>query len=546
MPLVISIEDKTISHKHLFHDLRFTVEERSRIGLIGRNGTGKTTLFNILTGKDHDFRGSIEGVKNIRIVATEQEQAPESDVNAIDYVLDHVREYRELTHILETYPDTMGSDIAQINAYTEALTAFSEYNYYSLDERIAEELSNFGLTSEQCHRPLRTLSGGQRRFVELAKVLFSNADLILLDEPTNHMDYVGKALFLKWLDKIKQSVLIISHDRDVLETVDRIIEIKDRTAHSYTGNYQAYLKQNSTKTVTEISAYQSALKELEVLHKQIQAARARKAGAGDSRPKILEERLMRQYEEVKASMKKPSFWIDQQSIDQLDDSVADQYHRYKTKNISIGDTGSQAKHVHTLLEVSNLSGGYDQPLFQHLSLLLRHGDRLHLKGRNGAGKSTVVRLILSALAAVPTDAKLLHGSIKGHPKLKIGLYEQEINHYYLDLTLRQALQAIYDEAGRPLTDQNIKAILSTYLFDPISDQNLIVRNLSGGQKARLQIIRMLCNDPNLLILDEPTNHLDLPSIEELEQALTQYGGAILYISHDSYFVNGLGGDTIVM
>ena len=547
MPLVIHIEDKTIARKHLFQDLRFTVDERARVGLIGRNGTGKTTLFNILSGKDHDYKGSIEGAKNLRIVTTEQEHFLDSDITAVDYVLDNVRDYRELTRIVDTYPDLMGSDLDMITEYTDALTLFTDYNYYGLDDRVIDEMSVFGLTPEQALQPLRTLSGGQRRFVELTKVLFSNADLILLDEPTNHMDYVGKAQFLEWLEKIKQSVLLISHDRDVLATVDRIIEIKDRKGQSYPGNYRAYLKQNSTRTVTDISAYQSGLKELSVLKKQITAAKVRKGQTGNNKAKILEDRLTRQYDDVKANLKKPSFWIDQESVDQLDEDMAEQYDKFKTRNISIGTGGTKRKsnvNSHNLLEIRGLSAGYVAPLFEGVSMMIRHGDRVHVKGRNGAGKSTLVRLILNAANNVPTDAKMFAGEITPDSKLKIGLYEQEISSYYLDLTLRSAILDIYQEAGKTLTDQALNAVLSTYLFDPINDQNLTVRNLSGGQKARLQIIRMLCADPNLLILDEPTNHLDLPSIEELEQALMQYEGGILYISHDSYFVENIGGLTV--
>ncbi|MEI6478330.1 MAG: ABC-F family ATP-binding cassette domain-containing protein [bacterium] len=544
MPLVIHIEDKTIGRKHLFQELRLTIDERTRVGLIGRNGTGKTTLFNLLSGKDHDFKGSIEGGKNLRIVATEQEHFLEGETTALDYVLDNVRDYRRLMHIMDTYPDTMGEDLALIHEYTEAISEFGEYNYYGIEDKVADELAVFGLDIEQIMRPISTLSGGQRRFVELVKVLFSNADLILLDEPTNHMDYVGKAQFLEWLDKVRQSVLIISHDRDVLETVDRIVEVKDRTAHSYPGNYTAYLRQNSTRSVTEIGSYETSLKELKTLEAKIKITTARKAGSSTNAMRIREERLMRERDAIKSNMKKPSFWIDQESVDQLDPEVVEQYNKYKTRNIRIAHKETTGKHAHRLLEVSQLSAGYTAPLFSNINFYLAHGDRLHIKGRNGAGKSTLVRLILQQIKEVPSDATIFHGEIKGHNKVAIGLYEQEIDPSYLTLSLGTALEEIYAEAGVPLTDQLKKAVMSTYLFDPILDQNLLVKNLSGGQKARLQIIRMLCGNPNVLILDEPTNHLDLPSIEELEQALIKYDGAILFVSHDSFFVNTLGGETV--
>jgi ATPase subunit of ABC transporter with duplicated ATPase domains len=179
-----------------------------------------------------------------------------------------------------------------------------------------------------------------------------------------------------------------------------------------------------------------------------------------------------------------------------------------------------------------------------VSFDLAVGERLQIKGRNGLGKSTLVKAILAVAAGQRIPSAVYSGDIGVGAKTVIGVYEQEIAESYLKLPLGPAIRRVYDEAGIPINDQKVRQILADYLFDPQNDGRLDIERLSGGQKARFQLIKMLCANPNLLVLDEPTNHLDLPSIEELERALTKYRGAILYISHDSYFAAAVGGDLL--
>ena len=538
-----SITEKYMGSKLLFRDLNFLVNENTKIGLIGRNGIGKSTLFGILTGEDTDFLGNIDRKKGTRIILTAQEHFLADNVTTLDYILQNVPGYYELKEIIDTYPDTMGDDMGKIHDYTEALQEFTDNNYFTVEDEIVESLRQFDIDLDGALRPITSLSGGQKRFVELVKVAFSKADLILLDEPTNHLDYHGKELFLRWLRGVRTAVCIISHDRDVLKEVNAIIEIRDYQAYTYPGNYESYIKQNGTSTVTQIGQYESALKRLDTLHKQIQTVRARKGAASDNRPKILEERLQREYDALAENLEKPSFWIDRDTSSELSKEESESYDKYKARTISIGTT-QKDKHVHQLLELHEVAVGYDHQLFSRITFTLSHGDRLQIRGRNGAGKSTLLKSILHEVARQPSDATLFHGSMKASGRLRIGVYEQEIDEQYLTMPLAQAIEKVYAEARQHLTGQMINAILASYLFDPLRDRELLVKQLSGGQKARFQLIKMLCTTPNLLILDEPTNHLDLPSIEELEDALLQYHGAILYVSHDSYFLERMNGNTI--
>jgi ATPase subunit of ABC transporter with duplicated ATPase domains len=295
-----------------------------------------------------------------------------------------------------------------------------------------------------------------------------------------------------------------------------------------------------------VEQYEFDQRTLANLHTQVMEARRKKnkaAGPSAVRFRIMEDRLKRQYDELKSRIVKPSFWIDQETIGGMQNKLVEKYDKYKARNIRI-NTRDSSEGSRILVDVDNLSLGYDRPLFSNISFQLHVGVRLELKGRNGVGKSTLVKAILATAGSTKLDSKIYGGTIILDPKIKIGVYEQEIDAKYLHLPLAQAIAEAYSDAGVPVTDQKVKQVMGDYLFEPQLDGQLPIERLSGGQKARFQLIKMLCHQPNLLILDEPTNHLDLPSIEELEKALDRYTGAILYISHDSYFTRGVGGEVI--
>ncbi len=537
---------KAIGTKVLYDGLDLTIQPGEKLGLIGRNGIGKTTLLGIMAGTDHDFTGTIDRRRGLIIASTAQEHHGVMDQPVLEYVLENLPEYAHLHHIIETHPATMGDDMTLIGEYTDALTRFGELGYYDIQERARQELVDFQLPPERIDGPMRNLSGGQKRFVELVKVTLSDAHLALIDEPTNHMDYIAKEAFIEWLEAAQQAVVVITHDRDVLAAVDRIVEIKDHEALSFNGDYEAYLKQNGRTTMNAMEQYEFDQRTLANMHKQVIEARRKKnmaAGPSATRFRIMEDRLQRQYDELKSRIQKPSFWIDAEQLDTMQSKAVEKYDRYKAKNIRIHTTGP-AEGQRILLSVEDLSLGYDKPLFEHVSLALRQGERIELKGRNGVGKSTLIRAILATARQAKLGAQAYAGTIELDPRVTIGVYEQEIDAKYLDQPLGEAIMTVYREHDVAVNDQKVRQVLSDYLFDPQLDGALPIHRLSGGQKARFQLIAMLCHAPNLLILDEPTNHLDLPSIEELEKALDRYTGAILYISHDSYFTRNVGGEVV--
>ena len=420
-----------------------------------------------------------------------------------------------------------------------------------MQENIQQILNNYHLDSNVINRRLNSLSGGQVRLIELIKVQLSHSDLALIDEPTNHMDYIAKNVFIDWFKSTTSAVVVVTHDRDVLNQVDRIIEIKNLTNYNFKGNYQSYLKNNMSKTLSEISTYDLTQKQIKNLRSDVIRFRRLKERSRDPGTiknfKRLENNSEKELEEL-LMIDKPSFWIDQTSIQTLNDKITNSYHKYKTTNIKLSVEQHQSNSIQTILTIEKLSLGYNQsPLFKNLTFSLLAGQRLRLFGKNGAGKSSLVKVIMQlSNHQKEVNDIILSGKISIKPKLKIGLYEQEINQQYLDLTLENAIENILKSKHLPVSDQRIKQLMNEYLFDPSNDSHQLVKILSGGQKARLQLMSMLIDQPQLLILDEPTNHLDLPSIEELENSLIKYNGSIIYITHDSFFAKKIDSTMINM
>ena len=551
MLLSVNINEKSFGSNILYKNVAFEVQKDEKIGLIGRNGTGKSTLLNVISGDDKDFQGEIKIRKGAVVVVSRQEHHEFDSLTVLEYIQGDLPKYSELVHIIDTYPDTMGESQRKIQEFSDALVAFEELGYYQLEEEIKHAFSIYQLDDSVLHRTLGSLSGGQKRLVELIKVIRSRGNIALIDEPTNHMDYVAKESFIKWLKGAKESALVITHDRDVLAQVDRIIEIRDGISLSFKGNYEAYLKVNKTNVTSEVTEYdlvQRRIKNLEedVIRFQRMKERANHPGT-IKRFKFLEQKTRAELVELK-SAERPSFWIDQDSTVEMNSKLVKAYDKYKAKNIKVTTKQTDSATAGSLLiSVSDLSLGYgDKPLFEGITFSLHEGGRLRLHGRNGSGKSTIVKAILSQVKGTSLIPKSFSGYIDSVKGIKLGVYEQEISERYLPLTLNGAVEQILRDKGLPISEQKVKQLLSDYLFNPNADGEQIVQKLSGGQKARLHLIDMLVDEPQVLILDEPTNHLDLPSIEELENALKKYKGAILYISHDSYFSNKLDGETVIV
>ena len=543
----IHITEKSFGDKTLMKDVKFSVDDGEKVGVVGRNGVGKSTLFGILSGKDTDYTGEVIFRRGITIATTAQEHHGLGEQTVISYILGGLPEYSKLKKIIDEYPLTMGDNMRKIEEYTQALERFDQKGFYQVEEKIERELSKFQLDGYG-NRRISSLSGGQKRLVEIVKIMHSEAHLALIDEPTNHMDYVAKQQFIDWMNsQPHQAMLIITHDRDVLEQVDRIVEIKDGQAVSYRGNYDAYLKQNAQATTAGMNNFEQIEKRIVNLKQKVldyQRLKEKSRNPGTIQKfKRLENEARAELEEL-SEMEKPTFWIDKESVGQLDYKSAERYGKFKSRNIRLSMKDASSRSQHVLVRAENVAVGIgERILFEDVNIDLREGEAIEIRGRNGAGKTTLIRMILASGKSFDGGPVLYSGDIFLDPQVRIGVYEQEIDERYLSDPLEKAIEKLYMSRDLSISDTKIRQLLADYLFTD-ADRMTPLARLSGGQKARFQIIAMLANDPQLLILDEPTNHLDLPSIEELETALAKYSGAILYVSHDNYFREKLGGKVV--
>ena len=543
----IHITEKSFGDKTLMKDVKFSVDDGEKVGVVGRNGVGKSTLFGILSGKDTDYTGEVIFRRGITIATTAQEHHGLGDQTVMSYILGGLPEYSKLKKIIDEYPLTMGDNMRKIEEYTQALERFDQKGFYQVEEKIERELSNFQLDGYG-NRKISSLSGGQKRLVEIVKIMHSEAHLALIDEPTNHMDYVAKQQFIDWMNsQPHQAMLIITHDRDVLGQVDRIVEIKDGQAVSYRGNYDAYLKQNAQATTAGMNNFEQIEKRIVNLKQKVldyQRLKEKSRNPGTIQKfKRLENEARAELAEL-SEMEKPTFWIDKESASQLDYKSAERYGKFKSRNIRLSMKDASSRSQHVLVRAENVAVGIgERILFEDVNIDLREGEAIEIRGRNGAGKTTLIRMILASGKSFDGGPVLYSGDIFLDPQVRIGVYEQEIDERYLSDPLEKAIEKLYMSRDLSISDTKIRQLLADYLFTD-ADRMTPLARLSGGQKARFQIIAMLANDPQLLVLDEPTNHLDLPSIEELETALTKYSGAILYVSHDNYFREKLGGKVV--
>ena len=597
----IDITEKSFGDKVLMHHVKFSVDDGEKIGIVGRNGIGKSTLFGILAGRDKDFTGEVIFRRGVIVASTAQEHHGLGNITVMSYVLNGLPEYSDLKQIIDTYPEKMGDNLRLINDYTEALARFDDKGFYQIEADIERELTEFGLENFGA-RTMHSLSGGQKRLIEIVKIMHADAHLALIDEPTNHMDYVAKRQFIDWMkSQPKQAMLVITHDRDVLEQVDRIIELKDGECMSYRGNYDAYLKQNAQTTASGMMNYEQIEKRMTNLkQKTIDYQRLKEKARNPGtiqKFKRLEQESRAELAEL-SEAEKPTFWIDKGSIEQLDYKASARYDKFKAKNVRISLRNDESRSKHVLVRAENLALGYgDNLLFEGVNIDLREGEAVELRGRNGAGKTTLIKALLNGYtveyaqpaSSIPlrggceSDSKelsaersqevpdgtskksvlgedgmmrmtgerqkseqsitLFDGELTLDPHVRIGVYYQEIDERFLEDNLELAIEKLYLNRNLPISDTKIRKLCADYLFTDADRQTPLAR-LSGGQKARFQLIALLANDPQLLILDEPTNHLDLPSIEEMESALLKYSGAVLYVSHDDYFRRSIGGEVV--
>ena len=545
MILSVEITEKSFGNKQLLQNVKFSIDEGEKVGLIGRNGIGKSTLFGILLGRDQDFSGEVIFRKGSVIASTQQEYSSVGEQTVLDFILNDLPEYAHLSKLLRELPEKMGEDMELIEKYTDALNRFQEKNFHFIEDKIKAELRDFSLGGFES-RQMKTLSGGQKRLVDTIKIIHSKADLALVDEPTNFMDSHAKNRFLSWMKNSNEAVLVITHDRDVLSKVDRIIEIRDGKTYIFKGNYDDYLRANMFSTTNQIQDFESIQRRIANLKDKVREYQRMKEKARDpstiQRFKWLENKSREELADLEL-IEKPSFWIDQANVENLGFKAAKSYQKFKAKNVKIGIKNEETRSVRSLVRAENLALGYGsledalenkngaKILFENVNFNLKVGGILEIFGRNGVGKTSLIKTIFGV---ENEKAEIYDGKIFLDESARVGIYSQEIGSEFFEMNLRDAIEKIYLDQNISITEEKIYRILHQYLFST-EDFETPIRELSGGQKARFQLIKMLSNEPQILILDEPTSHLDLPSIEELERALKNYSGAIIFVSHDDYF-----------
>ena len=475
----------------LFDDTSAFVPTGHKVGIVGRNGAGKTTLFKLILKEFVIDGGSIEIPRTFSVGAVEQE-APSTNETLLETVLASDLERTKLLNDAETETDP--------NKIAEIHIRLADIDAYSADARASFILSGLGFSVDDQNSPCSSFSGGWRMRVALASVLFSNPDLLLLDEPTNYLDFEGTVWLENYLHKFKNTVLVISHDRNLLnKSVNGILHLSNKTLKFYSGNYDSFDNERRIQLEQKISL--KTKQDAQRAHIQSFVdrfkAKASKAKQAQSRIKILEKMKPIVIEE---DQKIPKF--------KFDDAI---------------------KFAPPLITLDQASVGYnDVPVLKNLNLQINPDDRIGLLGVNGEGKSTFSKLIAKKI-------KLMNGSFQIPPKLKIGYFAQ----HQLD-ELREN-ESPFQHVSLKLSTEipsKVRARLGSAGFS--SDiMDLEVKRLSGGQKARLLLLLVVIEKPDLLILDEPTNHLDIESREALIMALNEYTGSLILVSHDAFLVERL-------
>ncbi|MCT8740748.1 ABC transporter ATP-binding protein [Glaesserella parasuis] len=475
----------------LLEQANATIHTGQKVGLIGKNGCGKSSLFALLKNELQAEGGDASYPKNWSIAWVNQE-TPALDISALDYVIQGDREYTQLTAQLEQANlENNGNLIATLHAQLDTIDA------WTIQSRAATLLNGLSFSTEQLQLPVKSFSGGWRMRLNLAQALICRSDLLLLDEPTNHLDLDALIWLERWLSNYRGTLLLISHDRDFLDPIiDRVLHIEQQKLFDYTGNYSSFEIQRATKLAQQNAAYQQQQQKITHLQKFIDRfkAKATKAKQAQSRVKALEK------------------------MELIAPAYADSPFSFEFREpLSLPNP---------LLMMEKVSAGYgERTVLQSVKLNLVPGSRIGLLGRNGAGKSTLIKLLAGEIQAQSGHTQLAKG-------VQLGYFAQ----HQLD-TLRADESALWHLArlAPEKTEQELRNYLGGFAFhgDKVKQA---VSSFSGGEKARLVLALIVWQRPNLLLLDEPTNHLDLDMRQALTEALTQYEGSLVIVSHDRHLL----------
>lgn len=496
---------KTYGIDTIIEDISFTINAGDKVGLIGVNGAGKTTLMKILSGIESKDAGDLFIAKDMSTGYLEQNTQINLNISAFDYceeIFSDVFDIEQKMRALEAkMADVDAPDYQKtLNDYSRLQEAFDGHGGYAISSKIRGVLNGLGFDPSEHTKPINQLSGGQKSRVGIARLLLRQPDILFLDEPTNHLDIDA----IKWLETFLKeypgTIVLISHDRYFLDQVTtHIFEIEDHELIAYKGNYSSFIRQKAAN-------YESALKRFEIeqkaLQKQEELIRKFKERGTEKlakRAKSREKRLAHVSPVERPKVFKAHFKI----------------------NLSAGfKSGSD------ILKVEKLSKAYEaQPVFSGLDFEMYSGERIGLIGPNGVGKTTLFKVLIGALQA--DEGKMLWG----HNVLS-AYYDQELKNLHLE---KKVIEEIHDTHPN-LTLTEVRTLLGAFLFSN-DDVEKYIHQLSGGERSRVSLLKLMLSKANVLFLDEPTNHLDIYSKETLEDALLSYDGTLMAISHDRYFLN---------
>lgn len=496
---------KSFADRTLFSDVSFKINAADRIGIVGVNGAGKTTLFRILTGREEYDAGYLTAEKGLSVAYMEQYSDCTSGRTAYEEVLTLFSHLSEKEEELERINAELESvqDESRIRRQHTLLEQFERDGGFTYKARARSTLLGLGLTETEIHLPMPSLSGGQRTRVLLAKILLSDAQLLLLDEPTNHLDIPSIAWLEGFLAEYRGSVIAVSHDRFFLDRITtRTFELEHGRITAYEGNYSYYKEKKAFDRISSEREYEKKKKEIA----RIEGIIAQQKHFGQERNYVTIRSKQKQIDRIAQTLVRP---------EDDPDSIGFSFR-------AEGGSGNE------VLKMEGLAVRFeDKPLFHAVTHTLYKQQHAFLVGPNGCGKTTLLRTVLGQIA--PDEGRSEFGA-----RVKVGYYDQTIGDLHDEKTVFDEVADAFPTLGNTA----VRTALGAFLFrgDDVFKQ---ISVLSGGERARVALTKLMLSGANLLILDEPTNHLDIPSKEALEDALLCYDGTLLAVSHDRYFINRL-------